>query len=167
MAVLRGIPRNAKAQSKGVTMTIPIDIAELERLERAAPKGWCWYQLGGSAHLLSEESSLRPVIITASSHNRTPYLATRDASGLLERVDVMRGIPPAIELIPQSRNALPELIASLKIAVEALEKLEGWEMLFRLEGGLSYQPGPPTLIREKVSSPAREALAEIRKRVTL
>ena len=59
-----------------------------------------------------------------------------------------------------------ELIASLKIDLEALEKLEGWEMLFRLEGGLSYPPGPPTLIRETIGSPAREALAEIRKRVT-
>jgi len=133
----------------------PISLSDLEALERAALKGSWFYD------------SYAKVFSTESDENAEwdfyiAHIPCRTGDGTASP----QGRANA-EFIAASRNALPELIASLRIAVEALKKLEGWEMLYRLEGGLSYPPGSPKQISETISAPAREALTEIRKLVSI
>jgi len=105
-------------------MTTLIDIAELERLDQICPKPW--------RHVVHGHEDIIEFKPGDYSDDITPGNAG---------------------LAVQARNALPELIASLKIAVEALKKYRGIAGSDCANSVTQY-------------SVADEALAEIRKRVT-
>jgi hypothetical protein len=125
----------------------PLDVAELERLEKEATPGpW------------KRDKDL-DVVTVARDERGKHRLVAGSYSCFPDDADSA--------FIAASRNALPELIAALKIAVEALKKLEGWEMVFRLEAPMSFPSGVRKQVSERVSSPASEALTEIRKLVSI
>lgn len=113
-------------------MTTPIDIAELERLERAAP-GRRWEK---NVVLFTDARIWLP------EEDVGIYVRAADSS--------LHGkIGEICDVIVSSRNAIPELIASLKIAVKELE-----------------QHAKDTETHDGCRA-SKKALAEIRKRVTV
>lgn len=137
-------------------MTTPIDIAELERLEREAtsvPWSLRATVVRGVEYSVSGVTS--PHGVTTRYLNGgdsiSDYVCTPALGHSTERgQDACKNM----EFIAASRNALPELIASLKIAVEALKKYRGIAGSDCANSVTQY-------------SVADEALAEIQKRVTL
>lgn len=131
--------------------TTPINIAELERLEREATSG-PWSLRTTVVH--GVEYSVNGV--TCPNGVTTRYLRGGDSisdyvctPALGHSTERGQDACKNMEFIAASRNAFPELIASLKIAVKELE-----------------QHAKDTETHDGCQA-SKKALAEIRKRVTL
>mgnify|MGYP006871825737 CR=1 FL=1 len=92
-------------------------LAEHERFQAAATKGkWAWQKLGGDYHLVGQYGK-RPIILSASSHNRTPYI-TNLVDGLLARLEPDH---PDSVFIEESRMAWPATTRALRAAIKIID----------------------------------------------
>lgn len=88
------------------------------RAAAATPGPWAWQKIGGHYHLVGQHG-MRPIILSASSRNRTPYLTNRHtATDLLSELTPEH---PDSQFTAAARTDVDRLVAMVEAARKALE----------------------------------------------